>query len=64
MGDMTTQPLCVRPAEAARMIGVGKTRLYELIAAGELHPYKLGRATLIDVADIKALLDRQRGRAA
>jgi hypothetical protein len=27
-------PICVRVNEAARMIGVGRTKLYELIAAG------------------------------
>jgi excisionase family DNA binding protein len=64
MGDMTTQPLCVRPAEAARMIGISRATLYRLIAAGELHPYKLGRSTIIDLADLQAYLARLRGRAA
>ena len=27
-------PICVRVNDAARMIGVGRTKLYELIAAG------------------------------
>ena len=58
-------PITVRPAEAARMIGVGKTRLYELIKAGDIRTFKLGRATLIDVADLRAYLERvKEGRAA
>ena len=60
-----TTPIAVRPAEAARMIGVGLTKLYEIIGAGELKPYKLGRATLIDVKDLVAYLERvKEGRAA
>lgn len=60
------EPIAVRPAEAARMIGISRARLYQLIAAGELQPYKLGCATLIDVADLRALLERKKkeGRAA
>jgi len=58
-------PIAVRPAEAARMIGVSRSRLYQIIAAGHLRPYKLGRATLIDVEDLRAYLERvKEGRAA
>lgn len=54
-------PICVRVNEAARMIGVGRTKLYELIAAGELETVKLGKATRITTASLHDLVRRQRG---
>ena len=54
-------PICVRVNEAARMIGVGRTKLYELIAAGEVETVKLGKATRITTASLHNLVRRQRG---
>jgi excisionase family DNA binding protein len=55
------EPICVRVNEAARMIGVGRTKLYELIAAGEVETVKLGKATRITTASLRDLVRRQRG---
>ncbi|MGW8201212.1 helix-turn-helix domain-containing protein [Sphingomonas bisphenolicum] len=55
------EPICVRINEAARMIGVGRTKLYELIAAGEIETVKLGKATRITTASLHDLVRRQRG---
>ncbi|WP_426386933.1 helix-turn-helix domain-containing protein [Sphingobium sp. R-21] len=55
------EPICVRVNEAARMIGVGRTKLYELIAAGEVKTVKLGKATRITTASLHDLVRRQRG---
>ncbi len=57
----TPEPICVRVNEAARMIGVGSTKLYELIAAGEVDTVKLGKATRITTASLHDLVRRQRG---
>ncbi|TAJ77335.1 MAG: DNA-binding protein [Sphingobium sp.] len=54
-------PICVRVNEAARMIGVDRTKLYELIAAGEVETVKLGKATRITTASLHNLVRRQRG---
>ena len=54
-------PICVRVNEAARMIGVGRTKLYELIATGEVETVKLGKATRITTASLHDLVRRQRG---
>lgn len=40
-----SEPICVRINDAARMIGVGRTKLYELIAANEVETVKLGKLT-------------------
>jgi excisionase family DNA binding protein len=54
-------PICVRVNDAARMIGVGRTKLYELIAAGEIETVKLGKATRITTASLHDLVRQQRG---
>jgi excisionase family DNA binding protein len=39
-------------------LSVGRTKLYELIGAGELPARKLGKKTLISAADLQAWADR------
>lgn len=56
-------PICVRVNDAARMIGIGRTKLYELIAAGEVETVKLGKSTRITTASLHDLVRRQRGTA-
>ncbi|MFN4135190.1 MAG: helix-turn-helix domain-containing protein [Novosphingobium sp.] len=46
--------------DAARMIGVGRTKLYELIASGEIQVIKLGKSTRITTASLHELVMRQR----
>ncbi len=54
--------LTVRIADATKMLGIGRSKLYELIGAGEVETIKLGTATLILVESIHALVQRKRGR--
>lgn len=56
-------PICVRVNDAARMISVGRTKLYELIAAGEVETVKLGKSTRITTASLHDLIRRQSGAA-
>lgn len=44
--------------EAAAVAGIGRTKLYELINAGELPMVKLGTKSLIRRADLEDLLAR------
>lgn len=53
------EPLAVSPTEAAEMVSVGRTRIYELMAAGELPFAQYGASRLIRVADLRDWLDRQ-----
>ena len=53
-------PICVRVNDAAHMIGIGRTKLYELIAAGEVETVKLGKATRVTTASLHDLIKRQR----
>ena len=54
------EPICVRVNDAARMIGIGRTKLYELISSGELETVKIGKATRITTASLHRLVERCR----
>lgn len=49
------EPLTVRIATAVRITGISRSRIYELIQSGDLDVVKVGRATLIQYASLKAL---------
>lgn len=49
-------PLAVSVDEAAEMIGCSKSKLYAVIASGELRARKQGRRTLLEVAEIQRYL--------
>lgn len=55
--------LTVRVPVAARMLGIGKTKLYELIAADEIDIIKVGRATLIVTTSIERFVERNAAAA-
>ncbi|MBB5716607.1 helix-turn-helix domain-containing protein [Sphingomonas aerophila] len=44
--------------EAARAIGIGRTKLYELINSGSLDVIRIGSRTLVKVPSIEAMLQR------
>lgn len=52
--------LTVRIADATKMLGIGRSKLYDLINAREVETIKLGAATLIIVDSIHALIERRR----
>jgi len=59
-GNQSVEPLCVRVNDAARMIGIGRTKLYELISSGELETVKIGKATRVTTASLYKLVERRR----
>ncbi len=48
----TPEPMVVRPAQAAELIGVSNPHFRRLIASGEIRSFKSGRARLIPVAEL------------
>jgi excisionase family DNA binding protein len=46
--------------EAARALGIGRSKTYELISAGDLETVHIGRSTRVPVAALHDLLDRLR----
>jgi excisionase family DNA binding protein len=52
------EPLVVSPRQACLLLGVGNTRLYQLIGAGELEAYHEGRARRITMRSIRERVTR------
>lgn len=50
--------ISVKIPEAVRITGISRSRLYELIRAGDLEIVKIGRSTLIKTASLQALVER------
>lgn len=50
----------VRPKEAARIAGIGLTRLYELLGSDQLVNRKIGNIRLISVASIRGFSESDR----
>ena len=53
------EPLAVPAKVGFDMIGVGVTKGYELINSRELEVFKVGRATRITTASLKAYIERR-----
>lgn len=52
------EPLTVRIPVAVRLTGIGRSKLYELIKAGELQTVKIGTATLVTMTSLRKLIER------
>lgn len=49
-------PVTVTIPDAAKAIGIGTTKLYELINAGQLRTVRLGRRVLVPTESIRKLV--------
>ena len=58
VATVATEPLRVGVIEAARIIGVSRTRLYEHISEGNIHSIKDGKRTLFTMAELRAFVAR------
>jgi excisionase family DNA binding protein len=66
----TTQPedrsddertvLLLTMIDAARVLSIARTTMYELVAAGEIDVVHIGRAVRVPVAELHAFVARQR----
>ncbi|NCP18644.1 MAG: helix-turn-helix domain-containing protein [Erythrobacter sp.] len=54
-----TPKLAFTVAEACRSIGIGRSKLYELIAEGRIETRKIGKRTLIPAQSLYALIEAQ-----
>jgi excisionase family DNA binding protein len=53
------RPLAVRVKEACRLTGIGRSKLYELMRAGEIGTFKVGAMTLIAMTELERFLAAQ-----
>jgi excisionase family DNA binding protein len=57
-----TEPLLLRPSEGAFMLGISRSRVYEMIARGELPGVmRLGRTIRISRRVLEAWIQRETG---
>lgn len=49
-------PVTLSINDAAGSLGIGRTKLYQLINAGKLEAIRIGRRTLVKTASIQALV--------
>jgi excisionase family DNA binding protein len=56
--EQTIEPLTVRISTAVRITGLSRSRIYELIQAGDINVTKVGRATLVQYQSLKDLTQR------
>ena len=56
-GSFPAHPLLISVDEAGRLLSVGRTKIYELIAAGDLDGRKAGKSTRIVMASIHQYVD-------
>jgi excisionase family DNA binding protein len=59
--ETTMRPLTIRIAEFCSLVGLGKTKTYELINSGVLETITIGRRRLITMASAEALIARKKG---
>lgn len=50
--------------EAAQMLGIGRTKIYDMLSKGDLTLMQIGTRRLVKIDSIKALIERATGGAA
>ena len=53
--------LCYTPAEVALLLGVGRTKVYELMASGQLGSISIGRSRRVTAEALDRFLAQQPG---
>lgn len=56
------EPLTITVNDACKTLGLGRSKIYDLIAKGRLEVLKIDKRTLIKTASIRALVDGERGQ--
>ena len=59
MTSTPLEPLLVRPLEAAQLIGVGRTKIYELLGTGALPVVRIGGSVRVPLDALKRWIDQQ-----
>jgi excisionase family DNA binding protein len=56
--------MVLRPAEAAEALGVSRSKVYELIAAGAIPSVRVGGCIRVPLAALREWIDRQLQKSA
>ena len=57
--DVAPKRLLLRVPEAAEQLGIGRTKIYEMIATGELPTVRFGRAVRISVTTLQKWVEER-----
>lgn len=57
-------PVMLTAAQTATLLGLSRTKIYEMLAAGELPVVRFGRSVRVHRARLLAMLDKRIGEAA
>jgi DNA binding domain, excisionase family len=53
------EKLLLRPTEAAEVIGLGRSKMYELLAKGIVPSIRIGKSVRVPVEDLRAWIKKQ-----
>jgi excisionase family DNA binding protein len=53
-----TEPLSISVDAAARIVGIGRTRMFGLVGNGTIPSFKIGRTRLIRTQDLRDFVNR------
>ena len=56
----TTSTRLITISQAAEIVGLSRSKLYELLASRQLSSVRIGRARRIDLADLERFIDGHR----
>lgn len=62
-GDYTDEQLLLTTVQAAKVLGVSRTTVYDLVKAGELRAVHISRSCRISWAELERLVDRLEAEA-
>jgi excisionase family DNA binding protein len=62
--DVKVEPLLLHASEVATMLGIGRSKVYEMTASGELPAVKIGTAVRIPRQGLMDWIERHTLRAA
>lgn len=57
-----TDTLLLRPEEAARELGIGRSKTYDLLRRGEIPSIRIGRSVRIPASKLRDWIERQGSR--
>lgn len=61
--DKRNEPLLVSTSRSRQLLDIGNTKVWELIAAGELETVSIGRKRLVTYSSLRAYVERLRAQA-
>jgi excisionase family DNA binding protein len=63
MRNKEMKKLLLRPTEAAEVIGLGRSKMYELLAKGIVPSIKIGKSVRVPVEGLRAWIKKQTSNA-